>query len=102
MSRESLAEVLSEDLHDGVSYPVTWPVEFESGTGVTRDLSAYGASIATDRVLAEGDVVRFTVRMPGRSGGATRLLCEGRVTRVEPLGNQWEVSVSFEAVDFEV
>lgn len=56
----------------------------------------------TNLMPCEGDVVRFRVSMPGRSGVPTRLFCGDRVTRVEPLGNQWEVAVSFEAVDFKV
>jgi hypothetical protein len=96
------ADAKSEEQPEAKRYPVTWPVEFESGTGVTRDLGADGAVIETDLVLGEGESVRCAVRVPERLGGPSRLLFQGRVTQVKPLGKAWEVAVRFEAVRFEV
>ena len=102
MYQKSFAEVLTEDTQSAKRYPVTWPVEFEAGgTRTTLDLSAYGARIETDLELKEGSV-RFSVRVPERPGGPTRLVCEGRVVRAEPLGARWEVSVVFDSIRFEV
>jgi len=92
---------MSVERRAATRYPVTWPVELDGGTGVTRNLSANGVAIETDRVLSEGDSVRFTVRMPEATEGLSRLLCEGPVVRVEPQGRQWAVAVRFAAVRFE-
>jgi hypothetical protein len=97
-----LAKATSEERPEATRYPVTWPVEFECGTGVTRDLSADGAVVTTDLVLSEGESVHFAVSIPERLGGPSRVLVQGRVIRVKPLGAHWEVAVSFDAVRFEV
>ena len=102
MYQKSLADAVTEEMQSAKRYPVTWPVEFEAGgTGTTRDLSAYGARIETDLELKQGPI-RLSVRVPERPGGPTRLVCEGRVVRAEPLGARWEVSVVFDSVRFEV
>lgn len=56
------------------------------GCGYTQDLSARGALFYTDYLLAEGDAVELTLRMPAEItlAESMRVRCRARVVRVEP------------------
>jgi len=79
-------------------FRVAIPVELLEGTGITRDLSAYGVFFETDRSFALGEVIQFALvleyidpRQP------VRLQCRGHVVRLERQGNTVGVAVAVTA-----
>lgn len=59
--------------------PVDLRIEFDSGTGLSRDVSGLGIFFVTDsETLSAGDQIRFTMFIPD----AVNVQCEGRVVRV--------------------
>jgi hypothetical protein len=79
-------------------FQVTLPVELLEGTGITRDLSAFGVFFETDRVFALGEVIQFALvleyidpRQP------VRLQCRGQVVRLERQNNTLGVAVAITA-----
>ena len=88
------------ELRESVRHAVNWPVEFEQGSGVTRNMSAGGACIETPLAFDKGDAIHFTVRMPDRPGQPARLLCEGRVVWVAVEDGDRELGVSLDKLEF--
>lgn len=83
-------------------YKIRVPVEFESGDGLTRDCSALGIFIETDRSFSLGQLIEFTLILRYvDKAGPVRVKCLGKIVRVEERGktgiaariNSW----SFEA-----
>lgn len=71
------------------------PVQFEGGTGISRDMSASGIYFVTDQPLAPGGSVTFSVKFSHIHPGKTvRLDCQGRILRVEPAGERFGVAAS--------
>ena len=64
----------------------------DGGLGVTRDISASGAFFRTDRPLANGELVRFSVEL---ADGGGRFTCEARVVRVEREEQAFGVATHF-------
>jgi hypothetical protein len=86
---------IDEERRQALRYPLGLPVEIGSARGRTRDFSASGVFFETDRALAPGDAVRFSV-MLGRVSPRVplRLRCEGRVVRIEPRTGRLGVGVA--------
>ncbi len=76
--------------------PVTLPVEWEAGTGLTRDVSASGVFFETTAELPVGEPIQFALVMEHVDPhGPLRLRCEGRIVRVERRGSQgWGLGVA--------
>jgi hypothetical protein len=90
-----------EEKRAATRYPVVWFVEFENGCGWTRDVSATGACIETDRPLACGVSIRFALHQPEPQGWGTKVQCSGWVVWVEQARESWRVGVVIEGVRFE-
>jgi hypothetical protein len=78
-------------------YPVSAAVELAVTHGFTRDLSATGAFIETDRPLAPGTRIVFTMVFEDVTDGHRRARCEGEVVRVERRGDRSGVGVRITA-----
>jgi hypothetical protein len=72
--------------------------------GFTQDLSARGAFLFTDCLMAEGDAVELTLVMPSEITLAEnmRVRCRGRVVRVSPAAANTKsgVAVHLEGYEF--
>jgi hypothetical protein len=67
------------------------PIDFGSGRGLTRDVSASGIFFETDAAFSVGNSVDFTVEF----AAARRILmrCRGEIVRVESHGGRLGVGV---------
>lgn len=81
-------------------YPVVLFVEFENGTGWTRDISSTGACIETEQTFLCGDAVQFSMLKQQHEDSVNRLQCKGIVVRAEQYGENWRVAVAMEAISF--
>jgi len=69
-------------------------VDFENGTGVTRDVSEIGVLFETTTALRPGDELQFALLLGEyESGGQYRVRCTGQVVRVEEAANTYAVAV---------
>ena len=74
---------------------VVLPVNLPDGTGRTRDVSAAGVYIVTDRPHERAATLRFTLRLDHAAPGAPLWLhCQGRVVRVEAVGAEVGLAVA--------
>jgi len=75
----------ARDQRGAVRFDSQLPVHTEHGAGTTQNVSAQGVYFETDVEPRPGALVNFTIeyRLHGRRH---RLLCEGKVVRVEPRG----------------
>jgi PilZ domain len=79
-------------------YRVDLPVEFEGGTGVTRNVSQTGVLFATDREAKVGDLVDFSLILGEHDAGwKCRIACIACVVRVAHLGRGWLVAADIQA-----
>jgi len=68
-------------------YYVALPIDFDTGTGTTRDVSEGGVRLETDRRLAYGESVTFHLVFRDVNGGEPwRMAGTGAVVRIEPEG----------------
>ena len=84
-----------------VRYPVALRVDFEHGSGWTRDVSATGVCIDTDRAYGWGTPIRFVMNRSDKQGEVSRIACQGKVVWGEPVGGVWRLGVAMDAVRFE-
>jgi hypothetical protein len=78
------------------------PVEFEYGTGVTRDFGSSGVYFVTDQVFSAGEPIEFFLCLDHTGiERRVRLRCEGEVRRVEPEGEKVGVAIAIGAYEFE-
>lgn len=82
-------------------YPIVIFVEFENGTGWTRDISTNGACIETEQPFLSGAAIQFSMLKLQIDDCATRLQCKGVVVRAEQNGHMWRVGVAMEAIRFD-
>lgn len=75
------------------------PVEFPSGTGVTRDISIGGFYFETEEEISLGAEMDFTLLFSAGHSGA--VACHGHVVRVDRLARGIGVAVSIEFIDLE-
>ncbi len=79
-------------------YRVDLPVEFEGGTGVTRNVSQTGVLFATDREAKVGDLVDFSLILGEHDAGwKCRIACIAAIVRVAPLSRGWLVAADIQA-----
>lgn len=74
--------------------PIGLHVEFDSGTGLSRDVSGLGVYFESDASgFSEGDEIRFTMIIPE----AVNVTCEGNVVRVDGLaGDRFGVACTID------
>jgi hypothetical protein len=76
-------------------YPLDLPIEVEGATGRTRDFSSSGVFFETDRALAPGAPIEFSLVLGRVSPGLPlRLDCEGRIVRTVPRAGKLGVAVA--------
>jgi hypothetical protein len=98
MHRPALKRV--RDQRAVARFDATMPVTLAGALGQTRNISAQGVYFETDVQQRVGALVNFTVeyRLQGRS---RRLLCEGKVVRVEKQGERVGVAARLVAPFFD-
>ena len=78
------------------------PEQSETRRGITRDVSASGMFYETEHVLPFGEQIRVVLLFKqGLPEVPLRVLCEGRVVRVEPREGKAGVAVAFTSYRFE-
>src|SRR5438445_11885134 len=81
---------------------VMLPEQSETRRGITRDVSASGMFYETEHVLPFGEQIRVVLLFKqGLPEVPLRVLCEGRVVRVEPREGKAGVAVVFTSYRFE-
>lgn len=81
---------------------VSLPVQVGGRNGQTRDISVGGIYFETDESFAPGSEVDFSVDLEYvKPGGVVRLICKGRIVRVERTDGRLGVAVSIESHRFE-
>ncbi|MFU8789555.1 MAG: PilZ domain-containing protein [Methylobacter sp.] len=81
-------------------YFLSWPVGFNGGNGITRDISSSGVCFETSQFIDSGSYIRFFIFPRQVAGAPERLDCEGQVVRVAPSAEGYGVSVSLAATRF--
>lgn len=77
-------------------------VELEDGSGITRDVNAFGLFFETDHSFAPGAPISFSLLLEhGALDGPLRLHCQGQVVRVERRPAKTGVAVAITAVRFD-
>ena len=76
-------------------YKLALPVQFNDGSGTTRDISTSGIFLETKDAYAIGDTIQLSVKFKNET-----LQCEGRVLRVEPRNGQFGVAVELNSYIF--
>jgi hypothetical protein len=87
------------DQRAAARFHTAMPVRMEDGAGETQNISAQGIYFETDVEQRIGSLVNFTVEYT-LYGQKHRLLCEGKVIRVEPHGNRIGVAARLVAPFF--
>ena len=70
------------DQRTAVRFDTGLPVQIEGSAGQTQNISAQGVYFETDVLQRVGSLVNFTVEFT-LQGRKQRLLCEGKVVRVD-------------------
>jgi hypothetical protein len=68
------------------------PIDFGSGRGLTRDVSASGIFFETDAAFSVGNSVDFTVEFAA-AARRIHMRCRGEIVRVESHGSRLGVAV---------
>ncbi|MFZ0707397.1 MAG: PilZ domain-containing protein [Candidatus Korobacteraceae bacterium] len=96
------------DFRNAIRFPLHLPVSLRSEAGEylaeTRDISAGGILFLTHSEIGVGEVVQFTIRMPGETLGAAEdvlVQCSGRVVRSVQEGSGHIVAVAIDEYRFE-
>jgi hypothetical protein len=90
----------SRDQRVAPRFDATLPVTVAGMPGETHNISAQGVYFETDAQQRVGALVNFTVEYT-LLGRKHRLLCEGKVVRVEPQGGRVGVAARLVAPFFE-
>ena len=84
-----MALTAASDQRAAVRFDTALPVALEGATGETHNISALGVCFETDAQQRVGELVNLTVEFT-LQGQRHRLLCEGKVVRVEEQdGRGW-------------
>lgn len=87
------------DSRSAVRFDTALPVRMGDGAGETQNISAQGIYFETDVEQRIGSLVNFTVEYT-LYGRKHRLLCEGKVVRVESHGDRIGVAARLVAPFF--
>lgn len=78
------------------------PVEWNGGTGLTRDFSALGIYFETEQPLSLGERIEFVIGLAhAGSGHLNSVRFQGEVVRVEPNGSKTGIAVAVHTHAFE-
>ena len=88
-------QTTSTERRKGPRFKGNLDVEFEKGTGVTRDFSASGVYFETDQPFTLAQPIEFVMNLE-HSGLAplVQVRCLGEIVRVEPMGDKTGVAVA--------
>jgi hypothetical protein len=89
----------TRDQRAAARFDTAMPVRMEEGAGRTQNISAQGIYFETDVEQRIGSLVNFTVEYT-LYGQKHRLLCEGKVIRVEAHGDRIGVAARLVAPFF--
>jgi len=81
-------------------FPTYCVVEFDSGIGLTHNLSTTGVCFTTEEVFDVGSQLRCFILMQKKGGNTRRIRCEGKVVRAEKKENGWEVAINFTTLEW--
>jgi hypothetical protein len=90
----------ARDQRAAVRFDTHMPVQIDQGAGTMHNISAQGVYFETDVEPRAGALVNFSVEYT-LYGRKHRLLCEGKVVRVEPHGERVGVAARLVAPFFE-
>lgn len=82
---------MNEDRRRARRYPLVMRIDFDTGSGMTQDVSGLGVLFHTDVDLDEGERVDFSLVLPLSS-----VRCRGRVVRVRSEGETYAVAATIE------
>lgn len=88
------------DQRSAERFDATMPVVVAGAPGLTHNISAQGVYFETDAEQKVGALVNFTIEY-SLYGRKRRLLCEGKVVRVERQGGRVGVAARLVAPFFE-
>jgi hypothetical protein len=91
----------SRDQRGAARFDTALPVRIEGIEGETQNISAHGVYFETDVAPTLGALLNFTVEF-NQYGGRQSLLCEGKVVRIDALGDRFGVAARLLAPFFEV
>lgn len=90
-------ELRREPRHKG-----SLPIELETGKGLTRDFSGSGVFFETDRSLASGQPIEFTIILNHIDPDhPVRLKCLGKIVRTEESGPKIGVAAAITSYTIE-
>jgi hypothetical protein len=95
-----MARTATREQRAAVRFETSLPVALQGARGATHDISAHGVYFECDAEQRLGELVNFTVEFT-LEGRAQRLLCEGKVVRVERHGSRVGVAARLVAPLFD-
>jgi len=97
----------SQEVRCAVRFPLVLPVVLSSGNGeftaLTRNVSASGVLFEMEHPLKVGQVIRFSLRMPGPVLGTSRdvlVHCLGRVVRCSMSEAEYQTAATIDEYQF--
>lgn len=90
----------AQEQRASVRFDTHMPVHGDHGEGTTANIGAQGVYFETDVAPPQGALVNFSVEYQ-LHGRMHRLLCEGKVVRVEPHGDRVGVAARLLAPFFD-
>jgi Tfp pilus assembly protein FimT len=83
-------------------FPARLEMKFQSGSAVTRDVSASGVLFETQESFAPGEAIRFSFNLNHLYPDApVHLECEGKIVRVKRLDGRIQVAATIESYSFD-
>jgi hypothetical protein len=92
--------IAAADQRAAIRFDTALPVRLAGATGETHNISAQGIYFETDVEQRPGELVNFTLEFT-LYGHRQRLLCEGKVVRVERHGRRVGVAARLVAPFFD-
>lgn len=96
-----------QEVRCAVRFPLSLPVVLSTSTeefeAVTSNVSASGVLFLTDRTVAPGATIEFSLRMPGEILGTPRdvlVHCSGRVVRCYPSQTGYHTAATIDEYRF--
>jgi hypothetical protein len=68
-------------------------IEFDSGSGLTRDVSGLGVFFRTDVAFSAGDEISFVMVVPD----AVNVKCRGKIVRVDQKDGMYGVAATIDS-----
>jgi PilZ domain len=84
-----------EERRRGQRFKLALRVQWNDGTGITRDISTSGIFFETESAYSIGETIQLSLHFEHET-----LQCEARVVRVEPRNGQFGVAVELKSYVF--